>query len=177
MLKRTFAKLAVIAAIIVLLSGCAGHMGADSSTISSSTQAASVAGFGISKDKDFGNIVMEVPTDQIESTGIKCGDSVDITLSNGYTAQDVPSLNEFYARSGALVLCADSDDGCLYSAALYQSGNVVPVNLDVSHTSETYKALVAGDERRERRRNRIVCEGLDRTQQMTIMHETPGKHP
>ena len=61
---------------------------------------------GIMENTDYGSIYLDITIDDFNALGFEYGDSVDIVLSNGFTAEDIPYYTGYYAPYGALELCA-----------------------------------------------------------------------
>ena len=59
----------------------------------------------------FGGILANIPGDEFIEHGFEYGDSVDVTLSNGYEFKDLPFFNGYYSRKGENLLVAYPGSG------------------------------------------------------------------
>ena len=102
-------------ALLVALAGCAAPAGGAgttaataATTAAATTTAASKAvvaqDVAVSQDKDFGGVYIELSIDDFNALGFSFGDSVDIRMSNGYTLEDIPYYNGYYANVGDTLL-------------------------------------------------------------------------
>ena len=54
--------------------------------------------------KAFGNIDMDISIEEFNKLGFEYGDSVNVMISNGYEALDIPYFDGYYAKTGDLAL-------------------------------------------------------------------------
>ena len=52
----------------------------------------------VMEDKEFGNANLDISIDRFNDSGFAYGDSVDVSFSGGYTLEDIPYYNGYYAR-------------------------------------------------------------------------------
>ena len=67
---------------------------------------AAVKDLEIEKYEKFGSVYLKITIDAFEALGFAPGDSVDVSFSNGYHAEDVPFYDGYYAKTGMLQLVA-----------------------------------------------------------------------
>ena len=72
-------------------------------------------------EPEFGGVYIKSTIDDFNALGFACGDSVDVTFSNGFALQDLPYYNGFYTQSGEPLLIAYP--GYDYIKAVVNSGD------------------------------------------------------
>lgn len=70
------------------------------------TNSNSKTSFNITKDKEFGAIIMQTTKQDLSKLGYEFGDSVDLKFSNGKSLIDVPYYDGYYVRTGEPIVCA-----------------------------------------------------------------------
>lgn len=61
--------------------------------------------FAISRSEESNCIQLDVTEAEFLATGIELGDSVDVTLSNGFQCTDVPVFDGYYVKTGEMLIC------------------------------------------------------------------------
>ena len=64
------------------------------------------SGRGIIHEEEFGGVYIDLSIEDFEALGFACGDSVDVTFSNGYRLEGIPYYNGYYTRTGEALLVA-----------------------------------------------------------------------
>ena len=57
-------------------------------------------------ETEFGGVYIDAAIDDFNALGFACGDSVDVTFSNGYTLKGLPYYNGYYTQTGEALLVA-----------------------------------------------------------------------
>lgn len=57
------------------------------------------------KDEDFGGVYLDISIDDFGALGFSFGDGIDVAFSNGYTLNNIPYYNGYYAKSGDPQAC------------------------------------------------------------------------
>lgn len=86
--------------------------------------------YNISRDKDFGSIMLNTSIEDFNKDGFSFGDSLNIELSNGVNLIDVPYYDGYYEKTGELVVVAYPGYKQVY--VTYCSGISVFDDLNVS---------------------------------------------
>ena len=148
--------LALACASSICLSACVSN---GPGTAASSSQTASVdqpnsteqepvlRDVGIIENTDYDSFYLDIAIDDFNALGFAYGDSVDIVLSNGFTAENIPYYSGYFAPYGDLQLCAYqgmsyiifcSNCGHLWSVSNVTSDDTATVTL---HERGTYRTL------------------------------------
>lgn len=136
--------------MMAALSACSGEKQSGDGALSTGT-------IGVEEDVGYGNVLMEIDLDEFNSLGFNCGDSLDVTFSNGYALNDVPYYTGYYTKAGEpLVVAFDGTDlvgainfGSLWDDAglsnddtavitLHEAGKYLDVQnaLDIAYTDD-----------------------------------------
>lgn len=107
-LQKSQAVLAVLL-VVCMLAGCGTaetQKPAQSEKTTTEQQEAilQTGPVGISEEKDFHSIVMDLSTEELNQMGFAYGDSVDIKFDNGFSLEDVPYHNDSLSESLSLDL-------------------------------------------------------------------------
>ena len=112
--EKLTAALAAAAIAGAVFSACANKEESSSSAEKSAGSVAekasddviSITVDDVTTHEKFGGILANVPGDDFLALGFDYGDSVDVTLSNGYEFKDLPFFNGYYSRKGENLLVA-----------------------------------------------------------------------
>lgn len=67
----------------------------------------------------FGNVDLDIRSEDFLALGYEFGDTFDISFGNGYTLTDIPFFNGWYTKKGEVLLVAYPDTEYLFVAILY----------------------------------------------------------
>ncbi len=88
-------SLVLVLSLTAALSGCGKEAAAPA-----------LSGAAIEHEPEFGGVYITSTIDDFNALGFAYGDSVNVTFSNGYTAEDLPYYNGYYTRNGEALLVA-----------------------------------------------------------------------
>ncbi len=71
-----------------------------------SDEAVSCGETAVSRNDEFGHVVIGMSVEEFEAKGFSFGDSVDIEFNNGVTFRDIPYYSGYFGQIGDLVVCA-----------------------------------------------------------------------
>ncbi len=109
-------KIISVIAAVVILAGL--FHGGESPVLAGSVQTqVKTDSVGISIDEESGNAELEITYDEFVKLGFEPGDSVDIRLSNGYEAEDIPVYNGFYTKYGKPLVLMLPDNKIIIAAS------------------------------------------------------------
>ena len=117
--KKLAAALAAAAIAGAVFSACGNKADSSSSADNNTSSVAekatdeviSVTVDDVTTHDKFGGILANIPGDEFIEHGFEYGDSVDVTLSNGYEFKDLPFFNGYYSRKGENLLVAYPGSG------------------------------------------------------------------
>jgi hypothetical protein len=95
MTKKKALSFVLVAAMLVSLAACGKPKAA----------AITTGEIGVIEDKQFGNVCTSISLEEFNALGFTFGDSIDVQFDNGYTLEDIPYYNGFFARTGAPLAC------------------------------------------------------------------------
>ena len=93
----------------------------------------------VEKDEKYGNTAVKMSIDEFNAIGFNYGDSVDAKFSNGYSLEDIPYYNGYYASAGEPLIVAypGSDSivvainyGASWEEAGLKAGDTVEITLN-----------------------------------------------